>query len=365
VRCDSGQNYTTWPRSIPIIGSRRAEDRHTAEGVEAESESRKEQPPPPQTPAESDEKKSEQADDGTAWQGLTTRVSSIGDKISELLVPEWAKLLPGFLGKVKDELSTAPGSLAEQIWYEANDPETNPEIIWDAFVRISDDLCEDEKTFLRHRRRYTRRALARYLGLKESEVHPDDVPTIAMCGSGGGLRALVAASASYLSANEAGLFDCVTYTAGVSGSCWLQALYYSSISGQSHEKIIKHLKNRLGVHIAFPPAALSMLSSAPTNKYLLSGLVEKLKGVPDADYGIVDLYGLLLAARLLVPKGELGVDDLDLKVSNQRRFTDSGAQPMPIYTAVRHEIPIEEQQEQGVEEAKEKAKIESWFQWFE
>ena len=117
------------------------------------------------------------------------------------------------------------------------------------------------------------------------------------------------------SAQEAGLFDCVTYTAGVSGSCWLQTLYYSSIGRQSLRHIINHLKDRIGVHIAYPPAALSLLNQAPTNKFLLSGLVEKLRGVPDADFGLVDVYGLLLAARLLVPKGELGVSDLDLKVN--------------------------------------------------
>ena len=45
---------------------------------------------------------------------------------------------------------------------------------------------------------------------------------------------------------------------------------------------------------------------------------------------------------------------------------------MPIYTAVRHEIPLDEldtikvnMQKQASEEIKEKAKRESWFQWFE
>ena len=46
--------------------------------------------------------------------------------------------------------------------------------------------------------------------------------------------------------------------------------------------------------------------------------MEKLKGDPKAEFGIVDVYGVLLAARLLVPKGELGVNDNDLKISNQR-----------------------------------------------
>lgn len=260
----------------------------------------------------------------------------------------------------------APGSLAEQIWYEANDPEINPEIIWDASVRVSEELCQEEKAFLEKRAHFTKAALARYLDIPEATIHPDDVPVIAMCGSGGGLRALVAGTSSYLSAKEQGLFDCVTYTAGVSGSCWLQTLYYSDITGRSHARLIRHLKNRLGVHIAFPPDALELLVSAPTNKYLLSGLVEKAKGIPDADFGLVDIYGALLAARLLVPKGELSVSEYDFKVSNQRRYTDDGSNPLPIYTAVRHEIPLAEQADMRDPIAAEaKARREAWFQWFE
>ncbi|KAH0384541.1 cytosolic phospholipase A2 zeta, partial [Aureobasidium melanogenum] len=297
-------------------------------------------------------------------------ISKLGEKIAGTIVPRWVKVIPGYISKLQNELSMAPGSLAEEIWHEANDPEINPEIIWDARVRVSDDICKEERDFLEKRKLRTTAALARYLGVPEAEIHPADVPIIAMCGSGGGLRALVAGTSSYLSAHEAGLFDCVTYTAGVSGSCWLQTLFYSSVGQQNHGRMINHLKSRLNVHIAYPPAALSLLSSAPTSKYLLSGMVEKMKGVPDAAFGLVDVYGLLLGARLLVPRGELGISDHDFKVSNQRQYTDSGAYPLPIYTAVRHEIPeVVQSQDRAMslkdENSRAIARAESWFQWFE
>ena len=308
----------------------------------------------------------------SAWQTITDKFpkspspSKIGDTIIDYIVPNWVKVLPGFIRKLQNELSMAPGSLAEELWREANDPEINPEITWDASVRVSNELCDEEKVFLEKRAHFTKAALARYLDIPEATIHPDDVPVIAMCGSGGGLRALVAGTSSYLSTKEAGLFDCVTYTAGVSGSCWLQTLYYSELSQRSHARIIRHLKNRLGVHIAFPPDALELLVSAPTNKYLLSGMVEKAKGIPDADFGLVDIYGALLAARLLVPKGELSVREYDFKISNQRRYTDNGSHPLPIYTAVRHEIPLAEQSDTSDPvAAEEKARKEAWFQWFE
>jgi cytosolic phospholipase A2 len=185
-----------------------------------------------------------------------------------------------------------------------------------------------------------------------------------MVGSGGGLRALVAGTGSFLATTEAGLFDCITYTAGVSGSCWLQALYHTTLGGQQLDKLVDHLKARIGTHIATPIVALGTLNSAPTNKFLLRGFVEKLKGDPKADFGIVDVYGVLLAARLLVPKGELGVSDSDLKISSQRDNLRYGENPLPIYCAVRHEIPIVEEsiQEEKItqsrsENAKEKAKV--------
>jgi phospholipase A2 len=294
--------------------------------------------------------------------------SGIGGTIKNYIVPDWARYLPATMQKLQRELSMAPGSLADDIWREAHDVDINPEIAWDAKVRVGQDLCRDELAFRRKRQVYAAKALAKYLDLKEEDIHPDDVPTIAMCGSGGGLRALVAGTGYYSAAQQAGLWDCVTYTSGVSGSCWLQTLYNSSLSGRDFNQLVQHLKSRLGVHIAFPPKALNLLTTAPTNKYLLSGMVEKLKGDPDSDFGLVDIYGLLLAARLLVPKGELGLSDRDLKLSNQRDYMDDGSNPLPIYAAVRHEIPLEVEETKGkrsAEKLKEAARREAWFQWFE
>ncbi|KAI9799567.1 MAG: hypothetical protein M1825_004493 [Sarcosagium campestre] len=298
--------------------------------------------------------------------------ASIPDTISDFVVPDWVRVLPDYLTKLQRELSMATGSLSDEIWDEAHDAGINPEIVRDAVVRISDSLCPEEVAFVRDRKQVARTALAKYLDIAEADINIDDVPTIAICGSGGGLRALVAGASSYLSAEEAGLFDCATYIAGVSGSCWLQALYYSSLGGRRFDRLVDHLKARIGVHIAFPPPALALLSTAPTNKFLLSGIVERLKGDPDVDVGLVDIYGLLLAARLMVPKGDLGINDADLKVSNQREYIDKGRNPLPIYTAVRHEIPPEDaisadedSTAASAERIKKTAIEEAWFQWFE
>ncbi|KAK3318461.1 acyl transferase/acyl hydrolase/lysophospholipase [Apodospora peruviana] len=334
-----------------------------------------------QTTATQEGKENAGDGDQSAWsnfagsfEGISTVVqvegAKLSDKVVDLILPEWSRYIPGYVRKLQRELNMAPGSLADEIWQEAHDPEIHPEIQYSACVRVSEHLCDDEKTFLTRRRKITAVALAKYLGLDERDVHPDDVPVIAVSGSGGGLRALVAGTGSFLATAEDGLFDCVTYTSGVSGSCWLQALFHSSITERDLNRAIDHLKARLGVHIAYPPAAFSSLVSAPTNKYLLSGMVEKLKGDSGADIGLVDAYGMLLAARLLVPKGELEVSENDFKLSNQRECIQYGQNPMPIYTAVRHEIPELNDTDANrpgpvSEEAKARAKRAAWFQWFE
>ncbi|KAI1083463.1 FabD/lysophospholipase-like protein [Whalleya microplaca] len=319
--------------------------------------------------------------DDTAWSNFASRFedfsnvtdiewSSLSDRIVDLILPEWSKGVPRQIRKLQRELSLTEGSLADVIWQEAHDPFIHPEIRYSAKVRVSDELCEEEKEFLARRKKIAKAALAKYLGLNEKDINPDDVPTIAMCGSGGGLRALVAGTGSLLASQEDGLFDCVTYTSGVSGSCWLQSIYHSSLTNYRFEHIVDHMKARIGVHIAYPPAAFSSVTTSPTNKLLLSSLVEKLRGDPNADFGLVDVYGILLSARLLVPRGELGVNERDFKLSNQRDYIKYGQSPMPIYTAVRHEIPdvgslVSKSGESLSEQAKEIAKQEAWFQWFE
>ncbi|KAI1503902.1 acyl transferase/acyl hydrolase/lysophospholipase [Biscogniauxia marginata] len=314
----------------------------------------------------------------TAWAAFANRFedfsnvtdiewSTFSDRIVDLILPDWSKGIPSHIRKLQRELSTSDGSLANQIWHEAHNPFINPEIQYSAKVRVSDQLCDEEKEYLARRKKVVTMALAKYLDLDESDVHPDDVPTISVCGSGGGLRALVAGTGSLLATQEDGLYDCVTYTSGVSGSCWLQAIYNSSLTHCRLDRIVDHMKARLGVHIAYPPTALSAVTTSPTNKLLLSSMVEKLKGDPNADFGLVDVYGILLSARLLVPKGELGVNDRDFKLSNQRDYIKFGQNPMPIYTAVRHEIPdiTSTSQDAFSEEIKAIAKQEAWFQWFE
>ena len=48
-----------------------------------------------------------------------------------------------------------------------------------------------------------------------------ETPSIAIMGSGGGYRAMVGYSGAIRALKEMGVFDCATYTVGLSGSTWL------------------------------------------------------------------------------------------------------------------------------------------------
>lgn len=182
----------------------------------------------------------------------------------------------------------------------------------------------------------------------------------------------------------------------MSGSCWAINTYLT-YGERSIDTMIKHYKARLGTSFTDPTSAVSLFTERPTNKYLLRGLVERFKQ-GYTELGMVDIFGTLVASRILIPANELAVRDDYLKLSNQRKWIDDGKEPMPIYTAVRHEIPIKAvsdndgkekekpRDEHGMHDLgstgedgivsgtfegekqqtlKQKAREESWFQWFE
>jgi len=79
---------------------------------------------------------------------------------------------------------------------------------------MGNEISVEEQDFSRKRRGFTKRGLARYLGVREDEIDERDIPTIAIAGSGGGYRAMLGTTGYFKAMKQAGLFDCVTYMAG-------------------------------------------------------------------------------------------------------------------------------------------------------
>jgi phospholipase A2 len=171
--------------------------------------------------------KQPETEQSAAEKGALDRIKSsfqdIQAKLSGLEPPTLSPVTFGlppnlreWVDKIRAEVDFAPGSVSDEIWTEARDPRRNPEIEKDARVWMGNQISAEELAFYEKRREFTRKALARYLGVNEKEVDARDVPTIAVAGSGGGYRAMIGTTGYFKAMKACGLFDCVTYMAGIS-----------------------------------------------------------------------------------------------------------------------------------------------------
>ncbi|KAJ0124814.1 hypothetical protein J7T55_006155 [Diaporthe amygdali] len=273
-------------------------------------------------------------------------------------------------------------SLESRLTKELDDPVRFPEIAQQAVVRKGLDLCPEERAFLAARKAKVRDQFAKYMGLDAAQVHPDDVPTVAFGGSGGGYRAMLAFLGYSLAMKEAGLWDLLTYVAGVSGSCWAIAAYYTF--GQADmNKVIDHCKKRLAPHHPLSPEAVQKLLSSPKGDYeTLGPLIQKsrsgLHTVPMDLYAVFTTgYLFLQEDPMIKPMGTAasevaGYHRAWWKWTDAKRHVENGAEPLPILTAIRHERPwkdwVDEQDPFGNQDPKSKEHqdaSDAWWQWFE
>ncbi|THG96596.1 hypothetical protein EW026_g5257, partial [Hermanssonia centrifuga] len=236
------------------------------------------------------------------------------------------------------ELSMGPGSLYSEIVDSPPDPKVYPEVDWDAEVRFGQELCMAERAFIGERRRAMRAPFANLIGVPESDIDERDLPIVAVAGSGGGYRAMLNTIGSLIGAESAGILSCVSYTAGVSGSCWALGVLHSGVAGLFQPKdAAAHLKDRIQLSY-LDRSTLDALVTPPTHKYLLSGILRKAAG-PSGAVSLVDVYGTLLGSRLFVPSDLSKLNPQDLSLHLMRRGIDRGQRPMPIFTAVQHATP--------------------------
>ncbi|KAI0655037.1 FabD/lysophospholipase-like protein [Cubamyces menziesii] len=242
------------------------------------------------------------------------------------------------------ELGLGPGSLYDEIVNSPPDITVNPECEWDADVRLGEELCLAERAFLGERKRRMRASFAKLMGVPESEIDERDLPIVAIAGSGGGYRAMLNTLGSLAAANSNGILDCVTYTAGVSGSCWALGVLYSGVAGSyTPRDAAAHAKERIQTSY-LDMETLDALVKPPTNKYLLSGILRKAAG-PTGTASLVDLYGTLLSSRLFIPTDITRLDPRHLSLHFFRRNIDNGALPLPILSAIQHVTPPENAEE--------------------
>lgn len=186
-----------------------------------------------------------------------------------------------------------------------------------ANVRLGNELHKQEKEYLQKRKPKVKAALEQLLGQKIGDAA---VPTIALVESGGGYRAMTSSVGFHYGLTNAGIMDAVTYMVGLSGSTWSIALWLRSslpidkFQDQLFLKMEQSIEN-------IDTSGLSMIAT--------NFLVKKIN---DQDLTLVDIFGGLLANRLLSGSG---AERQRTYLSDQAKIIEYGSLPFPIYTAVR------------------------------
>lgn len=196
-------------------------------------------------------------------------------------------------------------------------------------LRYSDDLCDEEKNFLKLRKENTWKGMKKFLGDEKEPKQIDEVPVIAVMGSGGGFRAMCGLSGVFNALEEAGFLDCTTYVSGLSGSSWYISTLYSNSgwpNGCSCEDISKEIEDRVDTSF------LRLLTPLNLLKYHKEINRKKCLGYP---VSFTDFFGCLVGDTLLQDKA--------FKLTYFKNKVNHGDVPLPLCTAVHVEKDVSAQ----------------------
>ncbi|XP_072859704.2 cytosolic phospholipase A2 gamma [Pogona vitticeps] len=175
-------------------------------------------------------------------------------------------------------------------------------------IRISRDISDKEKAIIRTRQIKVHSCLQK-LG---ANFPMSNVPNIAVLGSGGSLRAMIALQGVLGELQKQGLLDAVMYLCGVSGSTWCMSYIYE------HEEWTEHLP------VLEEKLCNKLVSTAWDPKKAVDALVESSK---DHTFSLTDFWSSVVVYAML--------HELDHhSLSEQRRVSIQGKVPYPIYAAV-------------------------------
>ncbi|XP_063015165.1 cytosolic phospholipase A2 zeta isoform X1 [Melospiza melodia melodia] len=196
------------------------------------------------------------------------------------------------------------------------------ESTWDLDIRLGFDLCKEEREFLDKRKKVVSEALRKTLCLKESPPK-DEVPVVAVLGSGGGMRALTSFYGSLAGLQQLGLLDAAMYLCGISGSTCifrcLSTLYRDPDWSQKDlQDAIRRAQDTVSSSKAgaFSPERL---------KYYFQEL--NAMEIMGRKVSFTDLWGLIVEYFLQQ-------EEDPSKLSDQQEAVKWAQNPYPIYAAV-------------------------------
>ncbi|XP_020900756.1 cytosolic phospholipase A2 [Exaiptasia diaphana] len=187
-------------------------------------------------------------------------------------------------------------------------------------VRLSTKISDKEIEFRQKRKEFVFNTMKEVLAEKGPK-NINEVPTVAILGSGGGYRAMTALSGTFCALKDIGIVDCSMYFAGVSGSTWYISTLYShpnwpKIHPVEVNKELRKSVDKSFARLIFNPAWL---------KKRISDIKEKKRRGEPISY--TDFFGYLLGDTLLADR------DNPLLSSQQKTFQD-GTVPMPLYACI-------------------------------
>ncbi|XP_075283717.1 cytosolic phospholipase A2 zeta isoform X3 [Opisthocomus hoazin] len=193
------------------------------------------------------------------------------------------------------------------------------ESTWDLDIRLGFDLCKEEREFLDKRKKIVSEALRKTLHLKESPPK-DEVPVIAVLGSGGGMRALTSFYGSLAGLQQLGLLDTTMYLCGISGSTWCLSTLYQD-PDWSHKDLQDAIRRVQGTVSSSKAGAFS----PERLKYYFQEL--NAMEISGRKVSFTDLWGLIVEYFLQQKEDPS-------KLSDQQEAVKWAQNPYPIYAAV-------------------------------
>ncbi|XP_048042475.1 cytosolic phospholipase A2 gamma-like [Megalobrama amblycephala] len=177
-------------------------------------------------------------------------------------------------------------------------------------VRIEPSLNKNEAEFIDGRRKSVLQSLKKL----QIKCRQNEVPNIALLGSGGGQRAMVGLLGSLVQLQKTGLLDSILYLSGVSGSTWCMASVYQDPDWSTKLETVKNkiIKRLSGPGVSWKEAF------AKLKKYYYG----------KDHFSLTDIWAVMVITSYVK---EIDEHTLTEQWSQQSK---DGKVPFPIYTVI-------------------------------
>ncbi|KAG8449635.1 hypothetical protein GDO86_016321, partial [Hymenochirus boettgeri] len=186
-------------------------------------------------------------------------------------------------------------------------------------LRLGFELSHGERAYLEKRKHVVARCLQDVLKI-DAISRTQDVPVIAVLGSGGGIRAMASFYGSLLGLQELKLLDSVTYLSGVSGSTWCMCALYEDCDWSQ-----KTLQGPISRARESVTASKAGAFSAERLKHCTQELLAMENEGHKVNF--TDLWGLVIEYILFQKENPS-------KLSDQQACVSKSQNPYPIYAGV-------------------------------